>query len=325
MLTPGRILNRFLQMLVVLWAIATILFLIFRLMPGNPLTAYIEPTFTLEQQQELLQRFGLDRPLHEQYFIYLGNLLQGDLGMSFTYRQPVMEVLLSVFPNTIVLTLVSLVAAYLVGTVLGVFMAWFRGRWFEKLAIPAALTTRAAPEFWLGMILLAVFAFGLGWFPSGGANSAGLSFDSEWQRFFSADFLRHLFLPALTLGIYLQGMPAMLMRSSMVDVMKEDYVRVARSKGLSELKVVFKHVTRNALLPVVTAFAMGIGYSLGGNVVVETVFSWPGLGRMLVRAVSASDYPLAQGAFVLIAVVMVVMNFVADLMYGVLDPRVKNA
>lgn len=312
-------------MLVVLWAIATILFLIFRLMPGNPLTAYIEPTFTLEQQQELLQRFGLDRPLHEQYLIYLGNLLKGDLGMSFTYRQPVTEVILSVFPNTIVLTLVSLIAAYLFGTVWGVFMAWFRGRWFEKLSIPAVLTTRAAPEFWLGMILLAIFAFGLGWFPSGGANSAGLRFDNEWQRFFSADFLRHLILPALTLAIYLQGMPAMLMRSSMVDVMKEDYVRVARSKGLSELKVVFKHVTRNALLPVVTAFAMGIGYSLGGNVVVETVFSWPGLGRMLVRAVSASDYPLAQGAFFLIAVVMVVMNFVADLMYGILDPRVKNA
>ncbi len=325
MLTPGRLLNRFLQMLVVLWAIATILFLIFRLMPGNPLTAYIEPTFTLEQQQELLQRFGLDRPLHEQYLIYLGNLLKGDLGMSFTYRQPVMNVLLSVFPNTIILTLVSLIAAYLVGTVIGVFMAWFRGKWFEKLAIPVVLTTRAAPEFWLGMILLAVFAFGLGWFPSGGANSAGLSFDSEWQRFFSADFLSHLVLPALTLGIYLQGMPAMLMRQSMVDVMKEDYVRVARSKGLSEFTVVFKHVTRNALLPVVTAFAMGIGYSLGGNVVVETVFSWPGLGRMLVRAVSASDYPLAQGAFFLIAVVMVVMNFVADLLYGVLDPRVKNA
>ena len=152
--------------------------------------------------------------------IYLGNLLKGDLGMSFTYRQPVMDVVLSVFPNTIVLTLVSLIAAYLFGTVLGVFMAWFRGRWFEKLAIPVVLTTRAAPEFWLGMILLALFAFGLGWFPSGGANSAGLRFDNEWQRFFSADFLKHLVLPALTLGIYLQGMPAMLMRSSMVDVMK---------------------------------------------------------------------------------------------------------
>lgn len=312
-------------MLVVLWAIATILFLIFRLMPGNPLTAYIEPTFTLEQQQELLQRFGLDRPLHEQYLIFLGNLLKGDLGVSFTYRQPVTEVIVSVLPNTIVLTLVSLLAAYIVGTVVGVLMAWFRGHLFEKIAIPVVLTTRAAPEFWLGMILLALFAFGLGWFPAGGANSAGMRFDSEWQRFFSADFLRHLALPALTLGIYLQGMPAMLMRSSMIEVMKEDFVRVARSKGLSELTVIFKHVTRNALLPVVTAFAMGIGYSLGGNVVVETVFSWPGLGRLLVRAVSASDYPLAQGAFFLIAVVMVVMNFIADLLYGWLDPRVNNA
>ncbi|HRP46929.1 MAG TPA: ABC transporter permease [Trueperaceae bacterium] len=324
MSTLVELARRALQLLLVLWAIATILFLIFRLMPGNPLAAYIEPTFSLEQQQELLQTFGLDKSLPEQYVIYLRNLVRGDLGVSFTYRRPVRDVIASVFPNTVVLTISALLVSYLIGTVWGALMGWFRGRRFEKVSVPLVLIGRAAPEFWVGMILLAVFSFGLGWFPSGGANTAGAQFGSELERFLSLDFWTHLFLPALSLGLYLFGMPALLMRSSVLEVVKEDYVTVARSKGLSDSRVLFKHVSRNAMFPVVTAFALGIGYSIGGNVVIETVFSWPGLGRLLVRAVSASDYPLAQGAFFLIALVIVIMNFLADLTYRLLDPRVKN-
>lgn len=186
------------------------------------------------------------------------------------------------------------------------------------------LATRAAPEFWIGMILLAVFSFGLGWFPSGGAVSAGATFPNELARIFSWDFLTHMFLPALTLAVYLHGLPLLLMRSNMLEVLQEDFVTMARMKGLSTWSVLIKHAARNALLPVVTAFALGVGYSIGGNVVIETVFSWPGLGRLLVRAVAANDYPLAQGAFLLIAVVVIVMNFVADLLYNLLDPRVSS-
>jgi peptide/nickel transport system permease protein len=320
----ARLGSRLAQMVFVLWAVATILFFIFRLMPGNPLVAYIDPTFTVEQQQQLMQRFGLDRPLHEQYVIYLRNLLRGDLGDSFFYRAPVTTLIWEVFPNTIALTFVSLLIAYVVGTLGGVLFAWLRGTWFEGAAIPLVLTTRAAPEFWLGMILLAIFSFALGWFPSGGAASAGASFPSEFARFFSLDFLRHLFLPALTLAIYLHGLPLLLMRSNMLEVMQEDFVTMAKMKGLSNWTIMVRHAARNALLPVVTAFAVGIGYSVGGNVVVETVFSWPGLGRLLVRAVSASDYPLAQGAFLVIATVIIVMNFVADMLYTTLDPRVAH-
>jgi peptide/nickel transport system permease protein len=320
----SRVGGRFLQMVFVLWAVATILFLIFRLMPGNPLVAYIDPTFTQEQQEELLQRFGLDKPLYVQYFVYLGNLLQGDLGDSFFYRDSVASLIFDVFPNTIALTLVALLVAYGVGVLAGIYLAWKRDSRTEAVAVPLVLLTRAAPEFWLGMILLAVFAFNLGWFPSGGALSAGASYDSVWARYFSLDFLRHLFLPALTLAIYLHGLPLLLMRSNMLETLQEDFVTMARMKGLSNWSILVRHAARNALLPVVTAFALGIGYSIGGNVVVETVFSWPGLGRLLVRAVAASDYPLAQGAFLMIAVVMVFMNFVADLLYGVLDPRVGS-
>jgi peptide/nickel transport system permease protein len=317
--------QRLLHSLFVLWAVVTILFLMFRLMPGNPMAAYISEALGEEEQAAIMRQFGLDRPLWVQYFIYIGNLLQGQLGLSFHQRQPVWDIVMSVFPNTIVLTLTGLVVAYIFGVIAGAFLAWKRGTWIEGVAIPIVLGTRAAPEFWVGMVLLAIFAFTLGWFPSGGANSAGAFFPSELQRFLSYDFLSHLALPALTLALYLQGLPLLLMRSTMLEVMHEDFVTMARMKGLSEWRIVIRHAARNALLPVVTAFAISFGQIVGGNVVVETVFSWPGLGRMLVGAVSNSDYPLAQGAFLLITVVLIAANFVAELLYTVLDPRVSHA
>lgn len=308
-----------------LWAVATILFLMFRLMPTNPLAAYIDPTFTEEQQQLLMAKFGLDRPLWEQYFIYLKNLLQGELGDSFFYRQPVGERVLELLPNTLVLTFSSLIVAYLFGIIVGAWLAWKRDSVAERATIPLVLTTRAMPEFWLGMLLLAVFSFTLGWFPAGGTRSPGSEYDGYLALYTSRDFLSHLVLPALTLAIYSQGLPLLLMRSNMLEVMNEDFVTMARIKGLSNWTVVVRHAARNALLPVMTSFAIAVGYQIQGNVVVETVFSWPGLGRELVNAVSASDYPLAQGAFLMIAVVVVLMNLLADLLYSLLDPRVSHA
>ena len=317
--------QRLLHSAFVLWAVVTILFLMFRLMPGNPLAAYISEALSEDDQAAIMRQFGLDRPLWQQYFIYLGNLLRGELGLSFHQRTPVWEIVMSVFPNTLILVASGLIVAYIFGVIAGAFLAWKRGTWIEAVAIPAVLGTRAAPELWVGMVLLAFLSFKLGWFPSGGANSAGAFFDSELHRFLSADFLAHLALPALTLALYLQGIPLLLMRSTMLDVMHEDFVTMARMKGLSEWRIVIRHAARNALLPVVTAFAISFGQIVGGNVVVETVFSWPGRGRLLVGAVSNSDYPLAQGAFLLVAIVLVVMNFVADIIYTLLDPRVSHA
>ena len=311
-------------MLFVLWAIATILFLMFRLLPGDPTLAYIDPSFTADQRTLIQHQFGLDKPLSEQYLIFLGNTVRGEFGLSFRQRLPVTDLVLSTLPNTLLLTMTALIVAYVFGALFGALLAWKRGTAFEASAIPLVLATRAAPEFWVGMVLLAVFAFGLGWFPSGGATSAGAIFPSQWARVTSADFLRHLVLPALTLAIYLQGLPVLLMRSNMMEVMGEEFVTMARMKGLPERDIMLRHAARNALLPLVTAFALGFGASVGGNVVIETVFSWPGLGRMLVDAVGSSDYPLAQGAFLLIAAVLVSMNFIADLLYGLLDPRVAH-
>lgn len=317
-------LRRLAHSLFVLWAVVTILFLMFRLMPGNPLAAYINEQLSEDDQRLIMAQFGLDRPLYQQYAIYLLNLLQGNLGMSFFRREPVWDVLKSALPNTLILTLAGLLLAYLFGVLAGAWLATRRGTLAEGLVVPAALATRAAPEFWIGMILLTVFAFSLGWFPSGGANSAGLSYASEWERILSRDFLWHLTLPALTLALYLQGLPLLLMRSTMLEILHDEFIVMARIKGLSPWRITFHHAARNALLPVVTAFALGLGATLGGNVVVETVFSWPGLGRLLVAAVAQSDYPLAQGAFFLISLVLVVLNFLVDLLYGWLDPRVSH-
>lgn len=310
-------------MLLVLWVVATMLFLIFRLMPGNPLVAYIDPMFTEEMEQQLLRQFGLDKPLHVQYAVYLANLVRGEFGNSFFTREPVSRIVVGVLPNTLILTLTALIVAYAVGVLQGAFLAARRGTKLEGVGIPLVLATRAAPEFWVGMLALAVFSFHFTWFPSSGATSPGSVFSSEWAKFFSLDFLRHLVLPAATLALYLQGLPTLLMRNTMLEVMDEDFVSFARMRGLPERTIVIRHALRNALLPVVTAFALGVGYSIGGNVIIETVFSWPGLGRELVRAVSAKDYPVAQAAFLMIAGIMVVMNFVADTLYSFLDPRVS--
>ena len=190
--------------------------------------------------------------------------------------------------------------------------------------LPVVLMLRAAPEFWLGMVLLAVFSFSLGWLPSGGTLEAGTERGSFLTHMFNRDFLAHLFLPAATLALYLVGLPVLLMRSTMLEVLNEDFVTLARMQGFSERTIMLRHAARNALLPVATAFTLGIGYSVGGNVVIETVFSWPGLGRLLVKAVQAHDYPLAQGAFMLIAVVTIAMNGLAELLYRLLDPRVDH-
>lgn len=316
------VLSRFALMILTLWIIATILFFIFRLMPGNPLVAYIDPTFTKEQQDILMAQFGLDKPLWMQYLIYLANLLQGELGDSFKYRAPVMDVIWGVLPNTLYLMVLSFVIAYIVGILGGVLLAWKRKTKFETFGIIVTLFTRSAPQMWVGMIVLVVFSFYLRWFPSGGASETGVVYASEWDKLTSLTFFKHLFLPSLTAAIYLMGLPLLLMRTNMLDVMGESYVEAARMRGLSERRIMLKYAARNAALPVVTAMAVGIGYALGGNVVIEMVFSWPGLGRLLVNAVSASDYALAQGAFILSAAVMVIMNFVADILYSFLDPRV---
>ncbi len=229
--TVRAIATRLGERLLVLIAIATILFFMFRLMPGNPLVAYISPTFTEEQQRLLTEQFGLDKPLSAQYFIYMGNLVKGNLGDSFFYKKPVADVMLELLPNTLVLAIIPLVLAYVFGIVAGGLLAWRRGSRLEGAGILYTLVSRSAPEFWVGMILLTIFAFKLQWLPASGATSPGVIYPSFLNQFFSLDYWRHLVLPAMTMAFYLQGLPLLLMRSNMLDVMQEDFVTLARMKG----------------------------------------------------------------------------------------------
>ncbi len=315
-------LGRLGHLALVMWVVITLTFVLFRLMPGDPTLNFLSPSFSEETRAALLKSFGLDRSMWQQYLIYLGHLARFDLGVSFLQGQPVASLLAAALPNTLMLTVVSICAAYLVGIIAGAFLAFRRGGVVEAVSIPAALATRAAPEFWLGMLLLAGLSFELGWFPTEGAFSPGADPGSFLAQLLSADYWWHLALPALTLMLYLLGLPLLLMRATMLDVLNDEFIVMARMKGLSRWSIVMRHAARNALLPVVTAFALGLGASVGGNVVVESVFAWPGIGRLLVQAVQGADYPLAEGAFILIAAVLVVMNAVADLLYSTLDPRV---
>jgi peptide/nickel transport system permease protein len=206
--------ERLVHLLFVLWAVASLTFLMFRIMPGDPTLNFLSPTFNDEMRQALLRGFGLDKPLWEQYLIYFWNLLHGDFGVSFIQSRPVWDVLMQALPNTVVLTLVSLVLAYAIGILTGAFLAFRRGSVAEAIAIPSALATRAAPEFWIGMLVLAGFAFQLGWFPTEGAATPGAAVSGMGTRIVSADFWWHLCLPALTLTLYLQGLPMLLMRAT---------------------------------------------------------------------------------------------------------------
>jgi peptide/nickel transport system permease protein len=314
--------GRLLQSLVVLWVIATLLFLLFRLAPGDPTVAFIDPTFSEEQEQALRARFGLDKSLSEQYVIYLKNLVQGDLGDSFFRGATVSEMIMEALPNTLYLSFVALFLAYIVGVIGGTVMAVLRGGILEQIGVTITLMARAAPEFWVGMFLLAIFAFDLRWLPSSGTSSPGVIYGSELEKLQSKDFWEHMILPTITLAFYLHGLPLLLMRSNMLEIMDQDFITMGRLVGYNNWRLLILHAARNALLPVLTALTLGIGYSIGGDVVIENVFGWPGIGRMLVRAVSSSDYPVAQGAFFVIALIIVVLNFIADILYSLLDPRI---
>lgn len=310
-------------MVLCLFVVATMVFFMFRLIPGNPIGALMDPSLDAEAVKMLEQRFGLNEPLPTQYLFYMRNLIQGDFGTSFFYRKPAIEVLTDKVLNTVVLAVVALVLAYAVGILAGVWMAWRRGSKGETILILLSLFFRSAPVFWVGMLLIMFFSYKLGWFPNGGIRAPGYDASNLWLKYFSLDFLHHLTLPALVYALYYVSTPMLLMRNTITEVMNEDFIEMARAKGVSETGIMYRHAARNALLPVVTSFAISAGLAVGGQVLVEYVFGWPGLGREIVLAAQRYDYPVAQASFIMLAATVMVMNLFADLLYGVLDPRIS--
>lgn len=315
--------NRLAQAGLTLLLLVTLVFFLFRLLPADPTAAMVDTSLSPEMVAKLKADFGLDKPLAEQYLIYLKNIVtHGDFGTSFFYRQPAFSVLGDKIMNTLFLALAAIAFAYVIGTLIGALMAWYRGSAFEVGGIVFGLLFKAAPEFWTGMVMVMIFAYGLGWFPHSGMREAGYAATSLWGKYLTWDFLHHLFLPALVAGLYMLATPMLLMRNAMLEVRKEDFVELAYAKGLPLRRIIFRHAARNALLPVVTSLATSVGRAVGGMVLIEYVFSWPGLGKEIVLAATRYDYPVAQAAFLMIAALVMLMNIIADVVYGYLDPRI---
>src|SRR5688500_5089776 len=310
------------QYALVLFITLSLNFILPRAMPGSPL-AFLSGeevgSLTADERQRVLREAGLDRPLHEQYASYLGGLARGDLGYSYQRQRPIAEVLAERLPWTLLLTGVALVLSTIAGVAFGAIAGWRRGRRTDLGALAVFIFLESLPGFWLGMILVAVFSVQLRLFPTFGARDlySGLTGFAYW-----IDVARHLVLPATTLTLITVSATFLTMRASMLSVLGEEYITVARSKGLRERHVLFRHAVRNALLPVATVFLLNLGQTVAGATLIETVFSYPGIGRLMYEAVLARDFPMLQGGFLVITLSIIGANLVADLAYPLLDPRV---
>lgn len=318
------VLQRLGLMLVSLFAVITLLFLMFRLMPGDPSTVLVSPRFSNEQREALLAQYGLTEPLHVQYLKYWQNLLQGNLGVSFQHSEPVFPLILDKTLNTIVITLPAVLLAFTLGPLIGTNFAWYRNQSLDNYGTGLILVAYAAPVFWTGMLAIMVFSFYLGWLPVGGMRSATYTETSVLGRFLAWDFLRHAILPLLIFFLWRLSGPTLVTRNTMIDLMEEPFLKLKRAEGLSERRLKYRHAMRNSLLPLVHLSALAIGFAFGGSIILETVFSWPGLGRAMWEAVLASDYPMAQAAFIMISTIIIVLNFVVDVISVFIDPRIAE-
>ena len=297
-------------------------FVIFRVVPGDPVRLLFgDPRAGPRRIAEMRERFGLTGTLWEQFVAYLNRLfLHGDLGFSFVYRVPVMEVILDRVPQTLLLIVTALAIAVVLGTTLGAIAGWKTGTKFDSIIVTVSLGFYSIPTFILGIILMMIFAFALGLFPIGGMDTIGAGY-TGWA--YVGDVAWHMFLPCGAIVIWYIGEYVILTRSAMQDVLGQDYITSARAKGITESAVLRRHALRNAILPVVTITGINLAFAVAGVIEAETVFRWPGVGRLLYDSVMSRDYPVLQGLFLIFAVVVVLANLVVDLIYGYIDPRIK--
>ena len=320
------LLRKIAQALVTLAFILVFNFFLFRVMPGDPVRILARSKgleLTVQQQQALISDLGLDKPLPEQFLVYVGDTLRGNLGISFSHpEEPVLGLFLEFLWPTVLLVGLSTILSTVFGLLMGIYSGWRRGGPLDMTSMGFGLVLYSMPEFWLGILLLIFFAVILGIFPTGGFESVTGDL-SGFGRI--TDVLNHMFLPCVTLTLAYLGEYYLLMRSSLLDVQGEDYVTTARAKGMMEKMVLWRHAVPNALLPTVTLVALNFGFVIGGAITVETVFSYPGLGLLTYDALQAKDYPLLQGMFLFFSLAVIVANLVADVLYGYLDARVREA
>ena len=300
------LIRRLLLTIPVLLGVATLVFALIHLVPGDPAQAMLGEAAPQAEVLKLRHSLGLDRPLLTQYRTFLTGLAHGDLGTSFRYNAPVTTQIREKFPNTAILAIAAMVFAILFAIPLGVLAAVYRGTLIDHVAMTMALAGISMPNFWLGPLLAILFAVRLGWLPVSGTG--GFS---------------HLILPAVTLGAALSAILARMTRASLLEELRELYVLAARARGLSGMRAVVRHAFRNSLIPIVTIIGLQFGAVLTGTIITETIFAWPGIGRLLIQAISFRDYPLVQGCILFISVTYVTMNLLTDLTYGFLDPRIR--
>ena len=301
------ILRRLLQGLVLLVLVATIVFFLGRL-TGNPVDLMLPEDATPEDRQALTETLGLDGPLHQQFGIFIANALRGDLGQSIRHRQPAVEVFFSRLPNTLLVVPGAMMLAVILAVPLGILSALYRGSIIDRVAGTIAVLGIATPHFWLGILLIYIFSVQLDWLPTSRMGD-----------------YRHYILPTVTLSTFLLAGFMRLIRSSMLEILDSEFVKLARIKGLSETIVVWKHCLRNALIPVLTLWGVFMGGLVTGAIVTETVFAWPGIGRLTYEAVIFRDYPLLQAAIIMDAVLIVLINLIVDILYAYVDPRIRLA
>ncbi len=328
-------LTRLLWLPVVLWAVASLTFLVLRLVPGNMIDTVSNQLRDPDAIARARAEWGLDQPIATQYATFISGLLRGDLGTSMSSGIPLSRLIFERLPPTIELALVAMVISTVIGVGAGVVSAVSKRKWVDYLTRTFSILGLSLPLFWVAIILIIVFAIQLRWFPSGGRIGTGVQYETI-TNFMLLDhvltgngaalgsFLRHLFLPALAIGLTSAGFVARLTRSTMLEVIHTDYVRTARAKGLSEWRVIWGHAMRNALLPIITLQGLQFGTLLGGAVITEVVFTWPGLGRMLLDGILKRDYAVVQGAVIFVAFAYVVVNMLVDLTYHLIDPRLRH-
>jgi peptide/nickel transport system permease protein len=310
----GYVVNRLISALGVIVLVSILVFIIIRLIPGDPITILLGENLSQDARDRLVEKWGLDAPIFMQYLRWAGNMATGDFGVSIRTQDNVALLMLDRLPATLSLAVAALTIAVVIGIPAGVIAAYRANSIFDGMAMLTALLGLCIPSFWLSLLLILLFSIKLDWLPVSGYVSPADSV-SGWAQ--------HLILPSLALGAGLAASISRMTRSAMLDALNQDYVRTARAKGLTERVTLFAHALKNAMLPIITVIGLQLGFLLGGAIVVEEVFSLPGIGRLLIFGISNRDYPLIQGVVMIFAVSFVLINLLVDLMYSVLDPRIR--
>tara|TARA_B110000259_G_scaffold181347_1_gene223252 strand:- start:401 stop:1375 length:975 start_codon:yes stop_codon:yes gene_type:complete len=318
----GFIIQRFMQAVLVMVVMSVIVFCgVYAI--GNPIDIVIPPEATQEIREEAIRRLGLDRPLYEQYFIFISNLLQGDLGRSFVYNIPVLELIGGRLPATLELVLISVISATFLGVSLGIYAGYRPDGWLAKMIMAVSVLGFSVPSFWVGLILILVFAVNFGWLPAGGRGETVEIWGVAWS-FPTLNGLWHIVLPAINLALFKLALMIRLARAGTREIMLTDTIKFARAAGLSEGTILRRHLLKLISIPIITVFGLELGSTLAFAVVTETIFSWPGVGKLIIDSIGVLDRPVMVAYLILVAFLFVTINFVIDLVFALIDPRVRH-